>query len=60
MLRDRATPFHGGYKIEQRCNKRASLFLFVYPHGNWGTVYVLRRGLAMKREILRITVEGPR
>jgi hypothetical protein len=61
-IRDRATPFHGGYRIEQKSvdTRRASLFLFVYPYGRSGTVYVLRRGLAMKREIMRVAVEGPR
>jgi hypothetical protein len=50
MIKDRATPFHGGYRIEQRSStpNRASLFLFVYSYGPNGAMYVLRRGLTKK------------
>jgi hypothetical protein len=48
-IRDRATPFHGGYRIEQRSSGlRPSLFLFVYPYSHSGTQYVIRKGLTKK------------
>jgi hypothetical protein len=48
-LKDRATPFHGGYRIEQRSsNGKPSLFLFVYSYGPNGAMYILRRGLTKK------------
>lgn len=46
-LRERATPFHGGYRIETP-GPRASLFLFVYSYGPNGAMYIIRHGLTKK------------
>ena len=61
MLKDRATPFHGGYRIEHASEqpKKASLFVFVYPHSYRGTQYIIRKGLT-KKVILSLWVEGVR
>jgi hypothetical protein len=58
IIKDRATPFHSGYRIEQRSTdrRRASIFTFVYPHGHRGTQYIVRHGVS-GREILRIWIE---